>query len=128
MVLSTTCPGQVDSSPERSSPSPAWLQDILMAITRLSSGGYHNSDQELKDMQVAHTTRSNMEAAGKLEVGSIEDNLVEAQAEHYLQQIEDDVQEHVEVVLPGLSEDKVRINELRMVQSLYEDSSSSPSW
>jgi DNA-directed RNA polymerase sigma subunit (sigma70/sigma32) len=69
-----------------------------------------------------------MEAAGELEIGSVEDNLVEAQAECYLQMIEDNMQERIEVVLPGLSEDERRVNKLRLVQSLYKEGSSSPSW
>jgi hypothetical protein len=48
---------------------------------------------------------------------------------HYLQQIDDDVQEHIEVALPGLLEDERRINKSRMVQSLYEfNGSSNPGW
>jgi hypothetical protein len=57
-----------------------------------------------------------------------EDNSVKAQAAQYLQDIEDDVMEHVEVTLPGLSDDERRVNELRLVQSLYEEHISSPGW
>jgi hypothetical protein len=84
MTLSTVHPGPVELSLERSSPSLAQSEDILTAIMRLSPGGYCNSNQELKDMYFAHTTRSNMEAAGELKVGNIEDNLFKAQAACYL--------------------------------------------
>jgi hypothetical protein len=69
-----------------------------------------------------------MEATSELEMEVVEDNPIEAQATCCLQEIKDDVQERMEVALPGLSEDKVRVNELRMVQSLYKDSSISPGW
>jgi hypothetical protein len=50
MALSTTCPGPVDSLPERSFLSPARSQEISTWITRPSSEGYRNSNQELEDM------------------------------------------------------------------------------
>jgi hypothetical protein len=93
MILSTVHPGPVELSLERRSPSSARSQEVSTCIMRLSSGGYCNSNQELKDMQVTHVTRSDMEAAGKLEVGSVKDNLFKVQVTRYLQQIDDDVQE-----------------------------------
>jgi hypothetical protein len=36
--------------------------------------------------------------------------------------------ERVEVVLPGTSDDEMWVNELALVQSLYEDDASGPSW
>jgi hypothetical protein len=72
-----------------------------MHIMCPSSGGYCDSDQEIRDLQLTHTTRSKM-AAGEL----LDRDLVEHQAEEYLQSIEDDVMEHVEVALPGASDDE----------------------
>jgi hypothetical protein len=87
-----------------------------MHITCPSLGGYRNSDQEIRDLGLTHATRS------KMEVGELLDrDSVEAQAAQYLQDIDDDVMEHVEVVLPGLSDDERQVNELCLVQSLYEE-------
>jgi hypothetical protein len=67
--------------------------------------------------------RSEM-AAGEL----LDRDLVECQAEEYLQSIKDNVMECVEVALPGLSDDERRVNELHLVQPLYEDDISGLSW
>jgi hypothetical protein len=69
-----------------------------------------------------------MAAEEELDRGSVKDNSVKAQAEHYLQMIEDDMNEHMEVALPGLSDDERWVNELHLVQSLYKDEGSGPSW
>jgi hypothetical protein len=65
MALSNVRPGPVESLPERSSPSPAPSQGPLTHITRPSSGGYRDSNQEIRDLQLTHATRSEM-AAGEL--------------------------------------------------------------
>jgi hypothetical protein len=62
-------------------------------------------------------------AAGKL----LDRESIECQAEEYLQGIEDDVMERVEVALPGAS-DKRHLNELALVQSLYEESLPGANW
>jgi hypothetical protein len=123
MQLSNICPDPVESSLERSSPSPAPSQGPSMHITRPSSGGYCNSDQEIRDLQITHTMRREM-AAGEL----LDWESVERQAEEYLQGIEDNVMEPVEVALPGVSDDERRVNKLALVQSLYKDDVSGPSW
>jgi hypothetical protein len=116
MTLSTACPGPVELLPEQS-PSPTQSQDVLMVIMRPSSGGYCSTDQEIWDLGVTHATHSDMEAPGELEAGTVEDNLVEAQATHYLQDIEDEVMERIEVALPGALDDERRVNKLALVQS-----------
>jgi hypothetical protein len=83
MTLSNIHPSPVELSLERSSPNPVWLQEVLTAITHPFLGGYCDSDQEIRDMEVAHTTRSEMGVAGELERDIVEDNSIEAQAEHY---------------------------------------------
>jgi hypothetical protein len=94
-----------------------------MHITHPSSGGYRDSDQEIRDLQLTHVMRSEM-AAGEL----LDRDSVERQAEEYLQSIKDDVMEHVEVVLPGVSDDERHLNELALVQSLYEEPIKHPKW
>jgi hypothetical protein len=64
-------------------------------------GGYCDSDQEVRDLEITHVTRSEM-AAGEL----LDRDSVKAQAAQYLQDIEDNVMEHMEVVLLGLSDDE----------------------
>jgi hypothetical protein len=81
---------------ERSSPSPASSQGPLTHIMCPLSGGYCDSDQEIRDLQLTHATRSEM-AAGEL----LDRDSVERQVEQYLQSIEDNVMECVEVALPG---------------------------
>jgi hypothetical protein len=118
----------VELLPERSSPSPARSQDVSTAITCPLSGGYHDSNQEIRDLEILHATRSDMVTGKELERDFAEDNSVEAQAVQYLQMIEDDVNEHMEVMLPGLLEDKRRVNKLHLVQSLYKEEGSGPGW
>jgi hypothetical protein len=72
MTLSTVRPGPVESSLERSSPSPAPSQGPLMHITHPSSGGYRDSDQEIQDLQLTHAMRSEMEAGELLDRDSVE--------------------------------------------------------
>jgi hypothetical protein len=98
--LSNVCPGPVEWLPERNSPSPARSQDVLTHIM-CPSGGYHNSDQEIRDLQITHATGSEMEV-GKL----LDRDSVEAQAVQYLQDIDDDMMECMEVTLPGLLDDE----------------------
>jgi hypothetical protein len=118
----------VESSPERSSPSPVCSQDVSTHITCPLSGGYHDSDQEIRDLEILHITRSEMAVGEELDRGSIEDNSVEAQAVQYLQMIEDDMMECMEVTLSELLDDERYVNELRLVQSLYEEEGSGPGW
>jgi hypothetical protein len=53
---------------------------------------------------------------------------IEHQAEEYLQGIEDDVMERVEVALPGVSDDERHLNKLALVQSLYKESLPGADW
>jgi hypothetical protein len=123
MQLSTVCPGPVELLLERSSPSPAPSQGPSMHITHPLSGGYCDSDQEIRDLQITHATRSEM-AAGEL----LDRESIECQVEEYLQSIKDDVIEQVEVALPGASDDERHLNELALVQSLYEEPMELPEW
>jgi hypothetical protein len=88
-----------------------------------SLGGYHDSNQEIRDLQITHAMRSEM-ATGEL----LDRESIECQVEEYLQGIEDDVMEHVEVALPGASDDERHLNELALVQSLYKESLPSADW
>jgi hypothetical protein len=63
-------------------------------------------------------------AAGEL----LDRELLERQAEEYLQGIKDNVMERVEVTLPGASDDERHLNELALVQSLYEESLPGTDW
>jgi hypothetical protein len=95
----------------------------LTHITCPSSGGYRDSDQEIRDLWITHATRSEM-AAGEL----LDWESVEQQAEQYLQSIEDNVMEHIEVALPGVLDDERHLNELALVQSLYKEPLEHPEW
>jgi hypothetical protein len=83
MALSNVRPGPVELSPERSSPSPAPSQGPSTHITHPSLGGYRDSDQEIRDLQVTHAMRSEM-AVGEL----LDRESLERQAEGYLQGID----------------------------------------
>jgi hypothetical protein len=123
MALSNVCPGPVELSPERSSPSPAPSQGPSTHITHPLSGGYRDSDQEIRDLQITHATRSEM-AAGEL----LDRESLEHQAEEYLQGIEDNVMERMEVALLGASDDERRLNESALIQLLYEEPLPGADW
>jgi hypothetical protein len=87
------------------------------------SGGYRDSNQEIRDLRLTHVTRSKM-AEGEL----LDRDLVERQVEEYLQSIEDNVMERMEVVLPGVSDDERNHNKLALILSLYEEPIEQPEW
>jgi hypothetical protein len=63
-------------------------------------------------------------AAGEL----LDRESLKRQADEYLQGIEDDVMERVEVALPGASDDERRLHESALIQLLYDEPLPGADW